>query len=248
MMVENRKMAGFSLIEMMISLVILSFLMMGVYTMVDNSQNAKDSITVEDNAVLQVQLALNRLDSDFSQIYSPLYFSAKKGLKHSSEESYRYSDQFPEVTAEGHPVPFLDKSDDGTLTFMSSSNRRKMQDIKQSRWVWVQYALEDDGSSQAWVRKSIAGNPFVEQLYWDQIRSQVLLRKVASVHFWFWDVEKKEWVEELQSLKKKVYAMKVELTWYDANNIEQSNTRVFRTLWPWPNFFFDLLQGGVTGR
>ena len=242
-----RSFVGFSLIEVMISLVILSFLMMGIYTIVDNSQRTKEFITAEDNSVLQVQLALNRLDSDFSQMYSPLYFSAKKEAKKSSNE-YQPSEQFPNITEEGHPVPLLDQSDDSTLTFMTSSNRRKMQDIKQSRWTWVQYTLEDFDSSQAWVRKSVAGNPFAEQIYWDKIRPQVLVRKVASVNFWFRDVEKKEWVEDLQNISGKLYAIKVELNWYDVNDIEQTNTRVFRVLWPHPNFFFDLLQVGFVTK
>ena len=241
-----RSCAGFSLIEVMISLVILSFLIMGIYAMVDNSQRAKDSITVEDNSALQAQLALNRLDSDFSQIYSPLYFSKKS--TESLKENYQSSEQFPWITQEGHPVPLFEQSDDSTLSFMTSSNRRRMQDVKQSRWVWVQYTLEDFNSSQVWVRKSMASNPFVERISWEDIRSQVLLKKVKNVTFWFWDIDKKEWVEELKDSAKKVYAIKVELIWYDANDIEQFNTRVFRALWPYPNFFFELLQGGFPQR
>ena len=235
---------GFTLIEVMISLVIMSFLMMGIYAMVDNSQRAKDSVLIEDNSVLQVQLALNRFNSDFSQIYSPLYFSGK--LKKPLRETEQSSKQFPWVTAGGYPVPFLERADDSTLTFMTASNRRKMQDVKQARWAWVQYTLEDSDSDphQVWVRKSLSGNPFAEQIYWDDIRSQVLLRRIKEVNFWFWDVAKKEWVEDLQESAKKLYAVKVELLWYDANDIEQTNTRVFRALWPYPNFFFELLQGG----
>ena len=237
---------GFSLIEVMISLVILSFLIMGIYAMVDNSQRAKDSVTLEDNSALQAQLALNRLDTDFSQMYSPLYFSGKstKSLK----ENEQVSEQFPWLTEEGYPVPFLEQSDDHTLSFMTSSNRRKMQDVKQSRWVWVQYTLEDSDSFQTWVRKSMASNPFAERISWEDIRSQVLLKKVKSIAFWFWDIDKKEWVEELNDSAKKIYAIKVELIWYDVNDIEQSNTRVFRVLWPYPNFFFELLQGGFAPR
>ena len=239
---------GFSLIEVMISLVILSFLMMSIYTIVDNSQRTKDAITLEDNSVLRVQMAFNRLDSDFSQIYSPSYFSAKKEEKKSSTEVFQATEQFPDITKDGHPIPLVEQSDGETLTFMSSSNRRKMEDIKQSRWIWVQYTLEDFDSSQAWVRRSVAGNPFVEQIFWDEIRPQVLVKKVKSVNFWFWDVEKKEWVEDLQSIEGKLYALKLELTWYDVNDVEQINTRVFRALWPHPNFFFDLLQVGFLTR
>ena len=69
---------GFSLVEVMISLVLLSFLMMGTYVMVDNSQRTKETVSTEDRAMLQVQMAFNRLEADFSQIYSPAYFAPQR--------------------------------------------------------------------------------------------------------------------------------------------------------------------------
>ena len=234
-------MRGFSLIEVMISLVLLSFLMMGTYTMVDNSQRTKDSVITEDRSVLQIQMALNRLEADFSQIYSPAYFSQEKEKK-PPDGRYQATEQFPRVTVEGHIVPLLEFGDD-TLTFLTSSNRRKMQDVKQSRWAWVRYTLEDSDSSVAWVRRSIAGDPFSPQIYWDKIRPQILVRNVKSIKFWFWDVQGKEWAEQTPDNEEKVHAIKVELVWLDNDEVEQSNTRVFRVLWPHPNFFFNLLQG-----
>ena len=94
-----------------------------------------------------------------------------------------------------------------------------------------------------WIRRSTSGDPFAPQIYWDKIRPQVLMRNVKSIQFWFWDVQDKEWVENLPEEVEKLYALKVELIWFDVNEVEQSNTRVFRVLWPHPNFFFNLLQG-----
>ena len=120
---------GFSLIEVMISLVLLAFLMMGAYVMVDNSQRTKDSVTVEDRTMLQAQMALNRLEADFSQLYSPAYFVQEKKEKR-APVGYQATEQFPRMTGEGQIVPLLEQSDDSTLVFMTSSNRRKMRDIK----------------------------------------------------------------------------------------------------------------------
>ena len=240
---EMRAVTGFSLIEMMISLIILSFLMMGIYTMVDNSQRTKDVVTTEDRALLQVQMALNRLESDVSQIYSPRYFTSRQEKKSPLVQSYRATEQFPEMTSDGHPIPILEHPDDETIMFMTSSNRRKMEDSKQSRWAWVQYTLEDSDSSKIWVRRSVVGNPFAPQVYWDKVRPQVLVKNIVSLEFWFWDVDRKEWVEDFERVEKKLYAVKVKLVWLDAGDIEQTNTRVFRILWPYPNFFYNLLQG-----
>ena len=237
---------GFSLLEVIMSLVLLSFMMLGTYTMIDNSQNAKDSVTVEDNALLQVQMALNRLESDFSQIYSPIYYSPKsKARKVASSEPYSSSEQFPVMTDDGHPIPRLEHPDESTLVFMTTSNRRKMQEVKQARWSWVHYSLEDVDSGTAWVRKSTAANPFAPQMNWDEVRPQVLMRNVKSILFKFWDVDKKEWVEDWEDdPQKRLYAIKVALTWVDANEVEQTSIRAFRALWPYPNFFFNLLRRG----
>ena len=233
---------GFSLLEVMMSLVVLSFLMLGTYAMVNNSQDAKQSVTVEDNAVLQVQLALNRLESDFSQIYSPIYFSSRN-KNNSSAEVYSPNEQFPGVTGEGHPIPLLEHSDKETLMFMTSSNRRKMEDVKQSRWAWVQYTLEEVDSVFTWVRRSTAEDPFAPNLDWGELRPQILVKNVKDIIFKFWDVEKKDWIEGWDDdTGKKLYAVRVELNWIDANEIEQTNIRVFRVLWPYPNFFFNLIK------
>ena len=239
-------MKGFSLIEVMISLIILSFMMLGTYTMVDNSQRAKDSVTVEDSTLLQVQMALNRFEADFSQIYSPRYFASKQNKKKKelpSLDMYNATEQFPELSKDGHPVPLLEQVDDNTLSFMTSSNRRKMQDIKQSRWTWVQYTLEDSDSSNVWVRRSSASDPFSPRVDWDKVRPQVLVKKVKEIQFSFWDVRNKDWVESLSEVAENLYAVKIDLVWLDANDGEQSNTRVFRVLWPHPNFFYNLLEG-----
>ena len=219
-------------------------MMLGTYAMVNNSQDAKDSVTTEDNAVLQVQLALNRLESDFSQIYSPVYYSSKKKKpSRNLLENYPPTQQFPRVTEEGHPIPQFDHSDKETLAFMTSSNRRKMEDIKQSRWAWVRYTLEDVDSVPSWVRRSTAEDPFAANMDWDEIRPQTLVKNVKSILFEFWDVEKKEWVEEWDDdLENRLYAIRVELVWLDSNEIEQTTTRAFRVLWPYPNFFFNLIQ------
>ena len=220
-----------------------------MYTMVDNSQRTKDTVTAEDSGLLQIQMALNRLETDFSQIYSPIYFSSEQNKKLEKANSYQPTERFPKVTKEGHPVPLFEHPDDETLVFMTSSHRRKMEDVKQSRWAWVQYTVEDfdsdedSGSSKMWVRRSIASNPFAPEVYWDKIRPQILVKNIESVRFLFWNARDKEWVENFPSIEGKLYAVKVELVWFDADSVEQSNTRVFRVLWPHPNFFFNLLQG-----
>lgn len=68
---------GFSLIEILIGMVLLSFLMLGVYSLVDNSSRSIEESLKTDGDWLVAETALGRFEWDFSQIYSPLYFSRK---------------------------------------------------------------------------------------------------------------------------------------------------------------------------
>ena len=67
---------GFTLIEILIAITILAFLMVGVYTIVSNSVDTKDRVLSEDKSYVQVMRALDRLQSDVAQLWSPLYCSA----------------------------------------------------------------------------------------------------------------------------------------------------------------------------
>ncbi len=58
-------------------MVLLSFLMLGVYSLVDNSSRSIEESLKTDGDWLVAEMALSRFDWDFSQIYSPLYFSKK---------------------------------------------------------------------------------------------------------------------------------------------------------------------------
>lgn len=234
----NKK--GFSLIEVLISLVILSLLMISLYALVDTSQKRKDRITLEDREILQAQLAFNRIDADFSQIYSPLYFSKLPSRQRRLRYPPPSSDQFPSATEEGDPIPTIENPDQNTLIFMSSANRRKIQDIKQSRLLWVRYTLRKSESEDSplfdLIRISTANDPFAQRLDWEPLRKQVLLDGVESLDFQFWNQKRKEWEENLRNLPKgqALAALKVILRWKDDSGKEYKNTRVFRPLWPSP--------------
>ena len=64
---------GFTLIEVLITIVILSFLMISVFSIIDNSTITKENITIEDRELIQIESALTRFELDFTQLYSPLF-------------------------------------------------------------------------------------------------------------------------------------------------------------------------------
>ncbi len=70
--------AGFTLIEVLIAIAILSFLMTAIYQIVDSSATTNDRITSEDRERLQLEIGLMRIQRDLELIHSPLYFESQK--------------------------------------------------------------------------------------------------------------------------------------------------------------------------
>jgi prepilin-type N-terminal cleavage/methylation domain-containing protein len=71
---------GFTLIEILIAITIMAFMTMGVVSITQNAADTMDRTTVLNKNNLQIETALSRFEWDFSQIYSPMYFSSVLNL------------------------------------------------------------------------------------------------------------------------------------------------------------------------
>ncbi|MFG1492076.1 prepilin-type N-terminal cleavage/methylation domain-containing protein [Halobacteriovorax sp. ZH4_bin.1] len=69
---------GFTLIEVLIAIAILSVLMTAIYTIVDSSVNTNDRVTKEDRERLQLEIGMMRIERDIELINSPLYYESSK--------------------------------------------------------------------------------------------------------------------------------------------------------------------------
>ena len=65
---------GFTLIEVLIAIALLSVLSLGIINFSEFVITSSDSTIEEDKDFLQIETALSRLEWDFSQIYTPLAF------------------------------------------------------------------------------------------------------------------------------------------------------------------------------
>ena len=251
---SSHSQSGFTLVEVMIAIILLSFLMISVYSIVDNASNTIYSVTREDRDFIQIETAMARMDQDFNQIYSPLYFSLSADDAKSSTPQNRnpeddipgldptLSVNFPLKSAEGLRIPFFD-GDKKSFTFFTSSNRKRIPNSKESRYAWVRYSLrsmenderEDKKGSEELIRQISPIDPYIDEVIWDQIRPQVLLKNVESLSFEYWDKKNKKFVDALQRLDNPliVRAIRVSLNRFDINGHEQELIRIFRPLWPY---------------
>lgn len=168
---------GFTLIEVLISIAILSVLMVSVYTIVDNSMNTNDRVSKEDREKLQLEIGLMRITRDLELIHSPLYFDSAKiednklfaktykvqdkpggsQLQKESNQVVMTSHIYPNknydnLSSTNAPIPIMLNEEKGSLVFLSSSNRRLIKNAKQSDLIWVRYRVattNTDGVDEA---------------------------------------------------------------------------------------------------
>jgi len=245
---------GFTLLEIIISITILSFLMLGVFYLTENSTEGAARTTREDLVKMQIEAALNRIEQDFSRIYTPLYYKAIKGKKSKqsrememmSEEfpSFETNERFPALTQDNQPIPAIKSDSPADLLFLSTTHQRKIQNAKESHYVWIKYMLRDsldeDRNAMApfeLIRYYIPSDIYATDFDFEKIRPSVLLSHIKKLEFKFWNPSKKEFVDDFKMMDKPhlLRAIKVVLTTVDAKNIESKFERIYRSIWP----FFD---------
>jgi hypothetical protein len=237
------------LIEVLISIALLAIMMASIVTITNSSIETKDKILTEDFETTQVETALNRLADDIYQIYSPLYFSQKDSPRRqrSPEEGpykpipYTPTQRFPFISEKGQPIPLVDSPDPQTLIFLANSNRRKIQGIKQSDYVWIKYTLkrmEEESNRDApyeLVRYFDPNNVYAAQFNFDDVKPQILLRNIREMEFKYWDGPTERYVDSIRDLTsgdKIVTAVKLRLGWADKEGRKMETDRIFDIQWP----------------
>lgn len=71
---------GFTLIEILIAITLLAFITLGVVNITQNAMETKNRTSEINKNNLQIETAMSRFEWDFTQIYSPLYFSTAMNI------------------------------------------------------------------------------------------------------------------------------------------------------------------------
>ena len=259
-MMQNNK--GFSLLEVIIAITLLSFMMLAVVQIIGNSTNTKERVTKEDQELFQVESALQRMKFDITEFYTPLYFAKEKGqiavdpsaasydpsAGTASEIPFVPSTRFPKISLNGRLIPLVDTPDKNTFIFFSSSYRRKVEDSLESNYSWIKYTLKTSTPSQYatpgmpsrggnydLIRYSLPRDPYAKEFDWDNAQASILLQNVSSLEFQFYDERKEQYVDGVKTLPNPnlIRGVKVKLVWVNGQNKEQEYIRYFRTIWPY---------------
>lgn len=74
-----------------------------------------------------------------------------------------------------------------------------------------------------------------EDILWEDVKSQILLRNVDSLKFEFWNPKTRKWVDNLDLIEQGNHlfrGVKILLNWIDPDGIKVEIIRVFRPLFP----------------
>ncbi len=167
-------------------------------------------------------------------------------------QRFERNEHFMGVSKEGFPVPRFYAPEKSVFEFFTSSNRRKVENQKQSHFAWVRYALAEQTQTEeeekntnmpkalkSFVRYFSADDPYSEKRIniddADRVKGAVLLRNVEKLEFQFWDFQRRKWETSLRNIQNGesiVRGVKVLITWYDSFGTQRTASRIFRTHWP----------------
>lgn len=252
-----------TLVEVMIAVTLLGFVMIAVTTITADSQNTKERVTQTDKDNMQIETVFSRLDWDFSQIWSPLYFTQRfQGSLDPSNAAgieeivylYENHPRFRLPSKEGLPIPIFRSREKSEIIFLTVGNRRKLENQKQSNFMWVRYFLGDTPSdslqdttgssggsdSATTTKKSLLRQVFTEDVWskeefdFEDTRSSVVLENVEKLEFQFWSPQNKRWESNIKAVTDGDHllrGLRVDITWYDSRGTKRSAQRWLRPSW-----------------
>ncbi len=253
---------GFTLIEVLIAILILSFISLYASKMIDENITTKEKVTSEDKDLMQTLTALNRIEADFNEFYSPLFTSsimpptASNNPYEDSNDNLMNSN-FQGKTKNGFSIPNVSSDDKSSFVFLSLSNRRKIAETKESNFMWIKYSLkrtEDEEESKFGghdlIRQTISTDPFNPSINWSDVKEQVILSNIKTLEFHFYDDRNKKYVTSLSDLnenKNSLRSIKVLFTWVNKDKNEFKFEKIFRVLIPYFNTKQDDLKSTNNG-
>jgi prepilin-type N-terminal cleavage/methylation domain-containing protein len=182
-------------------------------------------------------------------------------------ERMQLNEHFMSLSKEGLPIPRFFAPERNIFEFLTSSNRRKTENVRQSHFAWVRYGLTDMSPDQIkdhqdnqvqippglknltrWFDPS---DPWgTKRIDVETVKGAVLLENVEALEFSFWDPQKKKWETSLRTIQQGesiLRGVKIFISWYDSQGIKRSAERIFRNHWPMVVPQDTQAAGGVAG-
>ena len=231
-----RSQAGFTLLEVLIAICILTFISVGLYQATVQTYSLRDALSTEGDFYSEIRLSMNILQRDLTLLYSPIVLLPSPSP--SPSVSFRpttpqqaTSGQLPDPTLAQtfeYWGPALDSAGtrpshfvgtENRLTFVSNSHLRIYKDAPESEFAKIAYDLAPDDSNKEsqMLVKTESTNVFdVDPDHKDdQQRAFALLHGIKKFKYRYYRKDKDTWGPGWDSdsdEQKNIYPDIVELT------------------------------------
>lgn len=160
--------SGFTLIEVLVSIALLSLIAFSIVSITNDSTSTKIEVITEDNDLLKVHTAISSIEKNINQLYSPLYKHGKLNLNtfrpdvNSTEEErqtfteiessiynqFQHNKRFSGYSENMDLIPKIIKESNHTLTFLSNGYQRKNLNDNKSQLCWVTFTLTEPSNDE----------------------------------------------------------------------------------------------------
>ena len=200
--------SGFTIIELMISMTILSFISLFVYQNTSRSFVLRETLTQDGDFYNSVRVALDTLGRDIVHIYTP-QAAALPGELGKAPKAQQPGQAPPELLSpatydfwgmlvnKNGVRPSRFNGDEKKVSFVSNSHMRLFHDTDECEFSKIKYALEDDtlskDSKKVFVKRENTEVFSLDRENKDLEVRYVLLTGVKDVRFQYLDGEKDSW-------------------------------------------------------
>ncbi len=251
MSLRSRNNTGFSLLEVLISIVLLVVISFSIFQAISETYKLRDVITHEGDFYNGIRLAMNVVQRDIELLYSPLLMKPEE-KKSNRPPSAEVDQELPEYTPSEFFGPPVDKTgirptrffgSDSKLSFVSASHVRVYKDATETDLNKIGYALDTDTDQipepglKMLIKTSSTAVFNYDELKDNSKRKYPLLHGIKKLQFRFYQKEKQQWYSSWDSEKsdfkdKMPDAVEVKLEVLGPSNLNFEGTYRFKPEMP----------------
>lgn len=185
--------SGMTLLEVMIAVALLAFISIAIYQATVRSFTINANLSSESTDYTSIALSLAAIETDISQVYTPLITSEKKAEGAISNPGEFWSDP---VRPDGMRRTRF-KGDKEHLSFVNSGNRRMEQDSPISDFQKISWEVDRNATGAYTLYRTVDSDAF---RYEDRANKKpprvALLSNLASAKFSYYRKATKTWEDQ----------------------------------------------------
>jgi general secretion pathway protein J len=192
------KQSGFTLIEVMVSIAILAFIMVLLWSSTGQSLNAKERFERRDGIYHEGRVSLRKMADDLSMAF----LIRAPGTRAATAAAAAGQPPVAEIATRPRPITFFIGEDEGerdAVRFTSLSNLRLFKNAKTSDQAKINYKVVADEEESDKFNLVRTYSPWLDEKDTVEGASYVVAENIREFNVEYYDQRKQEWVREWNS-------------------------------------------------